>query len=572
MSSCPSLADGVYHNLPVNVPNMFAGNKKTNMWVIDSGTNASVKINSQLLPSCPAYWNTYGFIANPTYWQNVELFGNSTKTVTSATFVIETVSIMNTQYSTWENFCAPLIEPSALPPTYKSKTYAQKVASSSVSNIAWVGMLGCSGANSCQLPYSVPPINPGPVTIKFGFQLTYIGGLFPPSFHITGTDQDGVSLVDAWVIFSPRELSQTSTVVPGVDGSPCIPEAADADACGTDFCGRQRFASLCTELSTSNTCVAGQCVCAPKCSPNSNACGADGCGGSCGTCASGSTCVAGTCSSVSCPNSSDVLYNGQCCSPTCAVNSCGDNGCGGSCGACANGSSCVNGTCSSSSGSCPNATDVLYNGKCCSPTCSDAAGHLVNFCGDDGCGGSCGSCGVGQTCCDGQCTSLNPGEICCPHNCPNCTVGTACNPSCEGKECGYNSCCTSVCGGMSSCPDPKNPLCSSKGKCVGGIPCSTTCVDGYTCTYGFCDCGGFACPNVTDVCVNDTCCSPTACEKNTCNFNGCTQCSCLPGYTCLGGNCVNVELNIAVGCVILVTVLTVLISILFIPQVYAKIK
>jgi hypothetical protein len=72
------------------------------------------------------------------------------------------------------------------------------------------------------------------------------------------------------------------------------------------------------------------------------------------------------------------------CTPLCTGKQCGDDGCGGSCGSCASGQTC------DGSGQC--------SGGGCTPQCDGMA------CGDDGCGGSCGSCGDGQTCDDtGQC-------------------------------------------------------------------------------------------------------------------------------------------------------------------------
>lgn len=53
----------------------------------------------------------------------------------------------------------------------------------------------------------------------------------------------------------------------------------------------------------------------------------------------------------------------------------------------------------------------------CSPTC---AGRV---CGDDGCGGSCGACGVGTTCADGQCVEEAPAG-------PPCAAGWACVDGC----------------------------------------------------------------------------------------------------------------------------------------------
>ncbi len=61
---------------------------------------------------------------------------------------------------------------------------------------------------------------------------------------------------------------------------------------------------------------------------------------------------------------------------------CGGDGCGGSCGSCEIGELCVKGKCRTTSS--------------CTPDCLDKA------CGDDGCGGSCGSCPSGQACDQGK--------------------------------------------------------------------------------------------------------------------------------------------------------------------------
>lgn len=69
------------------------------------------------------------------------------------------------------------------------------------------------------------------------------------------------------------------------------------------------------------------------------------------------------------------------CVPQCNGLQCGDDMCGGSCGSCSAGQSCSAGAC------------VVA----CVPQCTGLA------CGDDTCGGSCGTCGQGQMCVTGQC-------------------------------------------------------------------------------------------------------------------------------------------------------------------------
>ena len=91
-----------------------------------------------------------------------------------------------------------------------------------------------------------------------------------------------------------------------------------------------------------------------------------------------------------------ACMGGRCevsCTPSCSGRTCGDDGCGGSCGTCGSGYFCSSGTCVSS----------------CTPSCS------FRYCGDDGCGGSCGTCGTGYTCSSGSCVPDAPtsgGESC----------------------------------------------------------------------------------------------------------------------------------------------------------------
>jgi hypothetical protein len=89
---------------------------------------------------------------------------------------------------------------------------------------------------------------------------------------------------------------------------------------------------------------------------------------------------------------------------SCVNKNCGDDGCGGSCGTCSDGVTC-------------------NNGVCCNKNCSG------KNCGDDGCGGSCGTCtdsnGNKLTCYNGPIVTIpignkiNPGVcICNPGNDP----------------------------------------------------------------------------------------------------------------------------------------------------------
>ena len=170
--------------------------------------------------------------------------------------------------------------------------------------------------------------------------------------------------------------------------------------------------------------------CDPAC--DGKTCGPDGCGGSCGTCSGDATCSgqgqcvpkAWTCGAVAfgdgkkchcgcgavdpdCKLNPLPVYSdgdpadcvncdakGACvkCKPSCKdpvgkAADCGDDGCGGSCGTCTSGKPwCVSGHCSAT----------------CQPSC------VGKNCGDDGCGGQCGSCPNGQACYGGVCATTLP--------------------------------------------------------------------------------------------------------------------------------------------------------------------
>jgi hypothetical protein len=79
----------------------------------------------------------------------------------------------------------------------------------------------------------------------------------------------------------------------------------------------------------------------------------------------------------------DAQLPGPGCAPACSGRACGDDGCGGSCGTCAGGARC------------DGAFQCVPAQTACVPSCGGKA------CGDDGCGGSCGTCAVGTTCSSG---------------------------------------------------------------------------------------------------------------------------------------------------------------------------
>jgi len=207
------------------------------------------------------------------------------------------------------------------------------------------------------------------------------------------------------------------------------------------------------------------------------------------------------------------------CVPSCEGLECGDDGCGGVC------------------GTCPGAQDECVEGQCaCKPACTDT------FCGDDGCGGSCGSCGPDLACDNGQCVCQPScdGKVCgsdgCYGSCGECTGAQeecvegacVCQPACTGKVCGEDGCgamCGACGGAQDACVDGQcvcQPACT--GKVCGDDGCGSVCGE---CADG-------------DVCFDGACCTPQ-CQGKECGPDGCGGvCGLCPGAqdVCQQGQCV----------------------------------
>ena len=168
------------------------------------------------------------------------------------------------------------------------------------------------------------------------------------------------------------------------------------------------------------------------------------------------------------------------CQPLCDGVDCGDDGCGGSCGTCTGQDSCEGGSC------------------VCQPECTN------KVCGGDGCGGLCGTCASNETC-------EEDGEVC------------ACQPSCAGN-CGGDGC-----GG--SCG-----TCFGQDACIGG-----SCVCQPSCAG---DCGGDGCGGSCgtcsgqDICIGSSCVCQPSCVGG-CGGDGCGgSCgTCGAGEICAAGQC-----------------------------------
>ncbi len=189
------------------------------------------------------------------------------------------------------------------------------------------------------------------------------------------------------------------------------------------------------------------------------------------------------------------------CEPNCNGRACGDDGCGGSCGSCYLPSGAID-------------NSLCLDGKCgCAPGCQGKT------CGSDGCGGTCGTCYAPSGAVD---DSL-------------CVVGvcqTGCQPNCAGIQCGSDGCG----GSCGTCPGGKP---CNNGQCAG---CAEVCAGNEECVDGKCkpiceaDCEGHECG--PDGC-GGSCgsCSGT----NACNNVG----QCVPK---LDFDCLGVETPSATGC------------------------
>jgi len=266
--------------------------------------------------------------------------------------------------------------------------------------------------------------------------------------------------------------------------------------------------------------------CTPKCASN-NACGPDGCGGSCGEC-KGICLKDGTCSN-------------SYCQPTCIDKACGDNGCGGSCGSCPSNMTCASGRClkpgCKRNGTCE--PKLGENCASCAIDCGCGAYQTCNqnlqSCVTQGtCPTSCGSRQCGDNGCGGVCGICPPKDVCLK-------TGYCCTPiDCTNRECGSDGC-IKECG-----PDcPTGKICNSKGRCVeppkdycGDKKCTATANEDCKTCPADCACE----PN--QVCKANSsgkfvCSCNDSCEGRECGTNDCGgSCgTCPAGETCRSNQC-----------------------------------
>lgn len=183
------------------------------------------------------------------------------------------------------------------------------------------------------------------------------------------------------------------------------------------------------------------------------------------------------------------------CVPSCASRACGDDGCGGVCGTCGASERCT------------------PDGLCeCVPDCSGRQ------CGDDGCGGSCGGCAGGLTCVSGACECVPDcfGRQCggdgCGGSCGTCpgmllcnTLSGQCGSTCTPDDCATRMCGDDGCGGScGTCPGGQ--ACSRDGQCE----CAPTC--------GTAECGDDGCGGICGTCVGGQACVAGTCEWQQVSF------------------------------------------------------
>ncbi|HEX3477947.1 MAG TPA: S53 family peptidase, partial [Kofleriaceae bacterium] len=157
----------------------------------------------------------------------------------------------------------------------------------------------------------------------------------------------------------------------------------------------------------------------------------------------------------------------------------------------------------------------------CTPKCTGKA------CGDDGCGGSCGTCGSGQTC--------SPGGVCttggnCSH--PICSTGGKLTGSCD-------ACAAEVCAADSFC-------CSNSWDsiCVGEVQsvCKQSCTGGggggggsggggSTCTHSICN-QGTKLTGTCDSCATQICKEDSFCCNNKWDSQCVSEVSSICGESC----------------------------------------
>jgi len=215
-------------------------------------------------------------------------------------------------------------------------------------------------------------------------------------------------------------------------------------------------------------------------------------------CEAGEVCTGGVCvPDVECTTDADCEAGEFCVGGVCMAG--GDNSCVGLCGGQAPGGCYCDEACFGYGDCCEDVCTACPTlPECCTPDCTG------KICGDDGCGGSCGTCDPGFKCEDFECVVCEPdctgGKICgpdgCGGSCGECPEGESCNLA--GTECQECEGCApwQACDGAGGCVDP-----AGVGECeYGGQWIAEGCfgIDWIGCCAGtvlyYCDDQSGACP------------------------------------------------------------------------------
>lgn len=200
------------------------------------------------------------------------------------------------------------------------------------------------------------------------------------------------------------------------------------------------------------------------------------------------------------------------CLPDCTNRECGDDGCGGSC------------------GSCPQVAPECNQGVCTIPCEASCVGRE---CGSDGCGGSCGNCpDAAPLCADGLC-ALECFSDCSGKSCGDDGCEGSCGECAEGKNC---------LGGNCTAPGELYWPCTNHSDCISGVCLDF--LDGKVCASVCGDCPtGWSCISLPvegsgtlDICAPECL---VDCAGNECGDNGCGgACGfCPAGEGCFSGVC-----------------------------------
>jgi hypothetical protein len=187
----------------------------------------------------------------------------------------------------------------------------------------------------------------------------------------------------------------------------------------------------------------------------------------------------------------------QQCVPSCVGKACGDNGCGGTCGSCPSGQTCAAEAC----------TGATADGGCEGFVLPDAGSGACSL------GASGGSCPTGQTCVAGSCCTNVCASACCADS--DACIGGACCPS--AQACG-NACCSS------------GSVCYSDS--AGNMQCGQTCASSTDCATSCCG----LLPGGTSVCVTQDGSWNCRCDTSADCAGLASTPECAPSFSTIGGS------------------------------------